>query len=145
MMENEDFSLSDFGQSISDWQIDAVRKFTDTGNPTRQRAKRPAKDLYVGRVPLPWLRQAIRAGKTGAKSIKTTETALALWFRSGCAKSKTVRLSKRDRQWFCLNRHSYYRALDALEREGLVRTCRQRGRRTEVTLVLTPPKDSGAA
>lgn len=94
-------------------------------------------ELYV-MIPVEWLRQAVFAGRTARRSRRTTETALALWFRSRCSRSADVQLSRRDLELFGLDRWAYYRALAALECSGLVEIERHPGRKLKIRLLSVP-------
>ena len=102
----------------------------------RPSAPRVRKGPYLGSIPICWLQPAILAGRTGSRPRRTTETALALWFRARCSRASSVQLSRKDLQMFGLDRWAYYRALEALESRALVVTERKPGRRVRVGIVL---------
>ena len=81
-----------------------------------------------GPIPMEWLRRAAILGG------KVLHVSLLLWFRVGCEKSVTVRLTQSHCNLFGLSRHAVYRALKSLEAAGLVTVSRHRGRCPIVTI-----------
>ena len=85
--------------------------------------------LFVrGPIPMSWLTRAARLPG------KALHVGLLLWFRVGCEKSVTVRLTRSHCNLFGLTRHVVYRALKRLEEAGLVEVSRHRGRCPIVTI-----------
>src|SRR5262249_17899727 len=82
-----------------------------------------------GPIPLKWL--------TMASSLpgKALHVALAIWYGSGLRKSAMVPLSRKWLTSFGVNRYAAYRALTALEKQGLISVQRHRGRKPIVTLL----------
>ena len=88
------------------------------------------KGLFIkGPIDMRWLG---RAAKLPGHSL---HVGLLLWFRMGCESSHTVRLTPTHLKKFGVRRHTGYRALKALEKAGLVRVERHRGRAPVVTVV----------
>jgi hypothetical protein len=92
---------------------------------------RRARWFIRGPLPLPWIAGAAKLPG------KAMHVGLLLWFRCGCEKCRTVRLTRGHRELFGLGRHSVYRALKALEGAGLVQVQRHRGRCPVVTILET--------
>ena len=94
--------------------------------PSRARAK----GLFLcGPIPLDWL------GRAAAVPGRALHVGLAIWFRVGCEKSDTVRLTRKNLDRFKVGRHAGYRGLLALEKAGLVKVVRHPGRCPVVTLI----------
>jgi hypothetical protein len=100
------------------------------------RLPRPRRgELYLGgRMPMSWAeRAAVLPGRAW-------QLACALWFEATCGKRRaTVSVSTKTRKRFGLQRRqTFYRALAALERAGLVSVDRRRGRAPLVTILDIP-------
>src|SRR5262249_313238 len=100
------------------------------------RLPRPEKGerFLSGPIPMGWIEQA--APLPG----RAWHLACALWFESLChfgkVKPATVQPTRRTLQRFGLaSEKTYYRALEKLERAGLVRVEAQRGKRPLVTIL----------
>ncbi len=93
---------------------------------TKRRFAKAAKrkhSLFVkGPIPVAWLQ---RAGELPGKVL---HVGIALWFRCGIEKNKTVKLCARTGRQFGVSRQTTYRALAALERANLVSVDRGGGR-----------------
>jgi hypothetical protein len=105
------------------------------GAKASKRKKRHTKDrakVYVlgGKIPVPWIRAA------GALPRKTLLVGLALWFLTGCRRTRTVRLGGATLREFGINRWTSSRGLARLEKAGLVHVRRLPGRNPIVTLLL---------
>jgi hypothetical protein len=89
-----------------------------------------------GPIPLSWLGQACRL--TGEKALAT---ALAIWFLVGLRQRKhDLSLSTACLELFgVLNRSAKYRAITALEKAGLIRVERKRGKNPLVTILDAQP------
>jgi hypothetical protein len=79
---------------------------------TRNRIKG---EFLKGPIPLAWLSKAARLRAKSALAV-----ALAIWFESGRRRSPEVKLTTKILERFGVNRKAKYRALTALEREGLI-------------------------
>ena len=74
-----------------------------------------------GPIPWPWLTRAMPLGRA------PLATALVIWRLVGVKNSRTVHLTRSE--WGCVGgRRTVYRALDVLERAGLITVERHRGR-----------------
>ena len=82
-----------------------------------------------GPIPLDWLATAARLPG------RSLHVAVALWFAAGLSRSRHVPLSNVSGARFGLDRNAKYRALDWLERAGLITVERKLGRAPEVTLL----------
>ncbi len=82
-----------------------------------------------GPVPWGWLEQAAR------QPGRALHVAIALWFRSGLKRSKTVKVPRAVLSTMGVDRHAGYRGLAALERAGLVHVARVPGKSPEVTIL----------
>jgi hypothetical protein len=82
-----------------------------------------------------WLRRA--ADLPG----KALHLALALWFEAICSpdRSPVVKLQRRKRGWFGLERRAFYRALQSLQKAGLIGVEPRRGKVPRVTILDVPP------
>ncbi len=98
--------------------------------PTVNKRSRQSGLFLRGPIPLAWLHPvlAIR-GRT------PLALALALRFQSGLEKSATVRLTGKLRKRFHISRRSTSRALEQLERLGLVKVERHPGRCPVIEIV----------
>lgn len=83
---------------------------------------RKAGHFIKGPIPMIWIEQAARLpGKAFA-------VGMMLWFLRGMAGDKPVKISASLRQRFGVGRKAVGRALTALERAGLIKADRSRGR-----------------
>jgi hypothetical protein len=96
---------------------------------SKKRNRQSKPEFIKGPIPLHWLSQA------AALSGKALAVGLALWFRSGIEKRRSVKLHPSTLTKLGVSRWSMYRALDALEAAGLVRVQRHRGRSPTVTVL----------
>jgi hypothetical protein len=104
--------------------------------PTLPRPK-PGEAYLGGPIPISWVERAARLPG------KAWHVASALWFvgvRSR-TKSATVQLTLKTLRRFSLDRKTVYRALQPLERAGLVRVERHPGKRLVVTILPAPRKE----
>ena len=113
--------------------IDLVRLHAGAVNQSKQSIGpvRPKKGEYFlkGPVPLPWLTAAARLPG------KSLHTGVALWYASGVVRSRRIALSNVAGGRFGLDRNAKYRALEWLERAGLITVERQLGRAPVVTIL----------
>lgn len=82
-----------------------------------------------GPVPLPWLQAA------AALPGKSLHAGIAIWYSAGLARSSSVLLSNVAGEAFGMDRNAKYRALAWLEKAGLIKVERRRGRSPTVTIV----------
>ena len=95
----------------------------------REMRKRKSAEFLMGPVPVSWLTRA--AALPGG----TLATSLAIWFRSGCERSQRgLSICPQLLERFGVKRVAGYRALNALEKAGLVSVERHRGRCPLVTV-----------
>jgi hypothetical protein len=89
--------------------------------PPRAAAAKRTGHFIKGPISLSWI--------TCASSLpgRALHVALCLWYLCGLTKSREVALGNQVLQLFCVDRHSKYRAVKALEQAGLVRVTRTRG------------------
>lgn len=107
-------------------------------SPTRQttvpkRAKLPRHThgtrFLKGPIPLDWLSAASRCPG------KALHVAVVLWFYAGMTVDARVPLKNIVLEEFGVNRFAKYRALDVLEKAGLVAVDRRRGAGANVTIL----------
>ena len=97
-----------------------------------KRSRRRAQEFLKGPVPLGWL--AVAARLRG----KALAVGIAVWFESGRKKRSVVNLTGPILARFGVSRHSAYRALEALEKAGLVRVERNNGKNSLVEIKEQP-------
>jgi len=85
-----------------------------------------------GPIPMNWLAAAARLPG------RSLHVAIALWFTAGMKRSPTVSISNVAGEVFGLDRSSKKRALDWLEKEGLIYVDRKSGRSPIVTILESP-------
>ena len=102
-------------------------------DPLAKRAAGLSKLFVRGPIPMTWLSAAARLPG------KAMHVAMLLWFRRGCEKAATFRLTREHRQLFDLDRHAVYRALKALEHARLISVDQKSGRCPIVTLFRDRP------
>ena len=111
-------------QPLTQDRIDkALRQQTST--PPRHKK---GEEFLKGPIPLPWLSAASRLPG------KALAVALALWFRAGLTKSRTVKVGSQLLSRFNVGRKSVSRCLRAMEEVGLVDVERHPGRCPVVTI-----------
>jgi len=100
-------------------------------DPTRRPRKRPSVGYFVrGPIPLAWLSAA---GRLPGRSL---HVGVLIWFLSGLHRgARTVKLTAQWRGSMGLERHAASRALERLQRAGLVEVDRKPGRSPRVTLL----------
>jgi hypothetical protein len=87
-------------------------------------------DKFIsGPIPLIWMIQA------NALPGKTSAVAIALWFLAGVKKTKTFKLTGQVQEIACCTRQSFYKALDCLEKAGLITQHKVSGRRSEISIL----------
>jgi hypothetical protein len=97
--------------------------------------KKPPRTVYVeglflrGPVPLNWLTAC------NEMSGKTIMAALAIWWQAGMHGRQNIKLTTSGLKRFGVDRKAKDRALVTLEKAGLVRIQRHRGRNPLITLV----------
>jgi len=97
--------------------------------PSRPPRPKRGDRFLKGPIPWNWLCNALSLrGRAGAVGV-------ALWFRAGIARSRTVSISYRDLEEMGVNRYAARRGLRALEAAGLVSIERRPGRAPEVTIL----------
>lgn len=97
--------------------------------PSRPPRHRAGSHFLKGPVPLTWLETAARLPG------KSLHAGLALWYAAGLLKSASVPLSNISGLRFGIDRNAKYRALEWLERAGLITVERKLGRAPIVTLL----------
>jgi DNA-binding transcriptional ArsR family regulator len=107
------------------------------GRPASRRGEITERFLK-GPVSLNWL---AGAGRLPGKALHAATT---LVYLSGLRKSTTVAMSPKAAREFGLSRYALYRALDALERAGLIKCQRRPGKAAVVELIGAAPLTSGA-
>lgn len=84
-----------------------------------------------GPIPWPWITRAMQLGRA------PLALSLVIWRLVGVQRSRTVHLTASE--WECVGeRKAVYRALDVLERAGLITVERHRGRGPMVEVCETP-------
>lgn len=95
----------------------------------RDHQKRKQVEFVAGPIPVAWVTKAA-ALPGGALA-----ASLAIWFRAGCEKSqRNLSICPTLLERFHVKRLAGYRALQALERAGLVSVVRHRGRCPLITI-----------
>lgn len=95
----------------------------------RQAWQRRADHFIAGPIPVTWVAQAAKVNSTAAL------VGLALWFRAGCEKSRTIKAGRSLWSRFNISRYQAHRALLALQSAGLVTIQRRRGQNLVVTIL----------
>jgi hypothetical protein len=103
----------------------------DEGDPVRNASSgdNGRQQFLQGPVPLLWLEAAARLPG------KSLHTGVALWYAAGLTQCASVPLSNVSGHQFGLDRNAKYRALDWLEKAGLVQVNRKLGRSPVVTIL----------
>ena len=128
-MTPDPFDPVRLGRRVDDAALAVLRNGT-----AKPRLPRPAKGepFLGGPIPMRWIEQAaLLPGHAW-------HLACALWFEALCEKEKpaTVQPTRRTLRRFGLSSEkTFYRALNALERAGLVRVEAQRGKRPLITIL----------
>ena len=97
----------------------------------RQRHREP----FVHFIPLAWLARA----STAPGSNFCLHVGVLLHYVAGLTRRDAVTVSSKLLVAFGIDRHSYYRALRALEKAGLVLVQRRRGKKPLVSIVPLEP------
>lgn len=113
--------------------LDRFRMKSRSASIPRERLPRPKHGGHFlkGPIPLVWLERA--ACLPG----RCLHVGIALWFLGGVQKSRVIALSNHASRRFGLDRNSKYRALDWLEKAGLISVQRKMGR-SPVIKILEP-------
>ena len=106
-----------------------VAQWTAKGAVSR-RPPRQIGHFVMGPIPLAWLGPATRLPG------KALAVGLAIWYLRGLKKLETVMLTGPILNQFGVDRHAKYRALVALEKAGLVRVERQKGKNPTVEILM---------
>ncbi len=93
---------------------------------------KPGEHFLKGPIPWNWLQ---KASMLPGKSL---HVGIGLWKRSGMQKSRTVKLSNVAMEDIGVDRFAKRRALEALEKAGLISVQRGQGRSPIVTLLNAP-------
>jgi hypothetical protein len=82
-----------------------------------------------------WVRRAARLPG------KAWHLGCALWFEALCSPTRRpeVKLQRRKREWFGLERRAFYRALESLQEAGLIRAETRVGKTPVITILDVPP------
>ena len=86
-----------------------------------------------GPIPLAWVQQAAKLPG------RALHLGMALWYLAGVRRSNKGAIPYKVTKHFGLNRYTVYRGLARLEKAGLVRVSRVRGRRLSFTLLQASP------
>ena len=108
------------------------QELIDMPDPCRNwsRKPQPPKLSYIRRIPIPWLVELMGLpGKT------PLIVGLALRYRAGVSRSRTVTLNRWTRELFGLQRHQVSRGVDLLEKADLIRVQRDPGRLASITIL----------
>lgn len=119
--------------------IEQLRKSTGKHNTATSRHASPKLSMarfIKGPIPLEWVERAARLPG------RSLHVALALWYLAGLKRSMTVSVSNRALESFGIDRFAKRRALDWMEKAGLVRVEKVNGRSPTVTIACseTPEK-----
>ena len=106
------------------------RPSEDTRQRRAKKAKRDHEAFVRGPIPLVWIQRASRLPGKGLA------VSMAIWYRSGCENGRgPVALTGKLLERFGVSAKASYRALVALEGEGLIAVERHRGRCPRVTII----------
>lgn len=94
------------------------------------RGRRVPGKFLRGPIPLDWLQRA------ALLSGRALHLGVALWFLDGFQQTGTVQARPSVLRDFGLDRHASYRAMNQLEKEGLVSVERKKGAAPMVTLLV---------
>lgn len=100
---------------------------------TEAKIRGRARQFIKGPLPMPWMERAARLPG------KAMLVGLALWFMRGIVGNQPIKLSMDLLARFNVGRKAAYRALSALEREGLIQAERRPGRLPRVRIDQTTP------
>lgn len=123
------------------FDVDRLRMPRGMTTSSSRRPPRPGKGerFLKGPIPLAWLETA------AALPGRSLHAGIALWYAAGLMRSTSVPLSNISGLRFGLDRNAKYRALDWLEKAGLVVVERKLGRAPMVTIVVpasaSPPPE----
>jgi len=92
--------------------------------------KKSTGEFVKGPLPLPWLTAASKLSGKAPLAV-----GLAVWFEAGRRRSREVRLTTAILKRFNVNRKAKYRALESLEKVGLVRVHREPRKNPVVTIL----------
>jgi hypothetical protein len=83
------------------------------------------------------MRWAARAANLPGKAF---HLGVALWFEAICSptRSPVVKLQRRKRDWFGMERKAFYRALESLQEAGLVHAESRKGKVPIITILDVP-------
>jgi hypothetical protein len=95
---------------------------------------KPGEEFIKGPVPSAWLQKAARLRG------KALWVGMELWLMAGMRISPVIPLSTERLKSWGVSRWAAYRALRSMERAGLVRVSRHRGRLARVTILEVPPQ-----
>jgi hypothetical protein len=85
-------------------------------------------------MPLPWLSRAAKLPGTRYG----LHVGVLLFYRHGLEKGKPLKIAPQLLEMLGINRHAYYRALQAMEAAGLISVQRRRGKKPFVTIIGVP-------
>jgi len=108
--------------------------------PLRPREHPRHREPFVHFIPLGWLACASKAPGSNF----CLHVAVLLHYAAGVTRRQTVTLSSKLLAEFGVDRHSSYRALQALEVAALVRVQRRKGKKPLVTIVPLDPSTAEA-
>jgi hypothetical protein len=108
---------------------------SDSQRRLEARSERQRRQFLKGPIPLVWLERAARLqGKAFTLSV-------LLWFMTGVNGPGPFRLSRRLLERFQIGRKASYRALTALEAEGLIVSDRNKGRLPRIRIIYQSQPD----
>ncbi len=97
------------------------------GRKPKRRRRQPS---YIRTIPIPWATELARIpGKS------PLVVGLALQYRAGVSRSRTVTLNRWTRELFGLQRYQVSRGVDLLEKADLIRVQRDPGRLASITIL----------
>ena len=96
---------------------------------------KPGEKFLKGPIPLVWLEAAAKLPG------KALHVGIEIWFWAGIKGPEGIKLSTASLIKFGVERHSAYRAVNALENAGLISVIRHKGRKPIVSLIDSPGKD----
>ena len=113
------------------WNRDSNHFVGSGSEPSKQYSTANISGYFVkGPIPLDWLEQAARLPG------KALATGLAVWFVVGLTGSNTVKLKRKTLNRFGIARQAFYRALEQLERAGLIAVERKLGQSPKITTII---------
>lgn len=119
---------------MQDLNVEQLRITEKPSSPHRRPPRHGKGEKFLkGPIPWPWIETAARLPGKSPLAV-----GLILWHLAGCKCSRTVEFCLRRATALGMSWRTASRAIDLLERAGLVTTAARPGRCLEVTITITP-------